>query len=93
MQPGVVLVLLILIVTMFDLLSYLATDAKDEDVHPEIDAAMEKVAGGRPLHTIQLFKPENQSLGFSVVGITKAENEGQLGIYVQGIQPGGIAHQ
>ena len=38
----------------------------------------------------QLFKPEGSSLGFSVVGL-RSEQRGELGIYVQGIQPTGIA--
>ena len=39
---------------------------------------------------IDLFKPEGSSLGFSVVGL-KSEHKGELGIYVQDIQPHGIA--
>jgi len=38
----------------------------------------------------QLFKPENTSLGFSVVGL-RSEEHGELGIFVQEIQPTGIA--
>ena len=45
---------------------------------------------GRQTETISLLKPENTSLGFSVVGL-KDEEEGELGIYVQDIQPAGIA--
>ena len=83
---------------LFNLRISINSVASDEpDFRPAIDSdletAIEKVAGGRPLHNIELFKPENQSLGFSVVGVTRAENEGQLGIYVQGIQPGGLAAQ
>jgi multiple PDZ domain protein len=39
---------------------------------------------------LQLFKPEGSSLGFSVVGL-RSEDRGELGIYVQEIQPAGIA--
>ncbi len=39
---------------------------------------------------IKLFKPEGSSLGFSVVGL-KSAHKGELGIYVQEIQPQGIA--
>ncbi|XP_005105353.3 multiple PDZ domain protein, partial [Aplysia californica] len=69
------------------------TDTLDYGQQSELDVAVEKVASGRPVHEVQLFKPESQSLGFSVVGVTKPDNEGQLGIYVQDIQPGGIAAQ
>ena len=37
-----------------------------------------------------LYKPEGGSLGFSVVGL-RSEHQGELGIYVQEIQPEGIA--
>ena len=43
-----------------------------------------------PVCVFQLFKPEGSSLGFSVVGL-RSEKRGELGIYVQGIQPTGIA--
>ena len=39
---------------------------------------------------IRLYKPDGSSLGFSVVGL-KSEHKGELGIYVQEIQPQGIA--
>ena len=39
---------------------------------------------------VQLFKPDGKSLGFSVVGL-RSEHKGELGIYVQEIQPEGIA--
>jgi len=41
-----------------------------------------------PIH--QLFKPEGSSLGFSVVGL-KSQDKGELGIFVQEIQPYGVA--
>lgn len=52
----------------------------------EFQKAIEKAAVGREVETIKLFKPEKQSLGFSVVA-----NPGDPAIYVQDIQPGGIA--
>ncbi|KAK7495917.1 hypothetical protein BaRGS_00012907 [Batillaria attramentaria] len=58
----------------------------------EFQRALERVARGRQTETICLYKPENTSLGFSVVGL-KAEDEGELGIYVQDIQPAGLAAQ
>ena len=51
---------------------------------------MEAAAQGRQLKYIRLFKPDGTSLGFSVVGL-KSEHKGELGIYVQEIQPLGIA--
>ncbi|XP_071117082.1 multiple PDZ domain protein-like isoform X2 [Haliotis cracherodii] len=56
----------------------------------EFQRAIDKAATGREVETIKLFKPENSSLGFSVVGL-KREELGELGIYVQDINPGGIA--
>lgn len=52
--------------------------------------AVETAAQGRQLKYIRLFKPDGASLGFSVVGL-KSEHKGELGIYVQEIQPKGIA--
>jgi hypothetical protein len=48
------------------------------------------MAAGRQVTRIQLYKPEGGSLGFSVVGL-RSEHQGELGIYVQEIQPEGIA--
>ena len=56
----------------------------------EFQRAIEKAAQGRDVETIKLFKPENSSLGFSVVGMKKKENA-ESGIFIQDIQPGGIA--
>ena len=50
----------------------------------------ESAAQGREVKYINLFKPDGSSLGFSVVGL-KSEHKGELGIYVQEIQPQGIA--
>lgn len=52
----------------------------------------EDAAQGRNVKYIDLFKPDGSSLGFSVVGL-KSEHKGELGIYVQEIQPHGIASQ
>lgn len=58
----------------------------DEDLRQTVEAA----AQGRELKYIRLYKPEGSSLGFSVVGL-RSEHKGELGIYVQEIQPHGIA--
>lgn len=54
--------------------------------------AIDNASQGREIIYINLFKPEGSSLGFSVVGL-KSEHKGELGIYVQEIQPHGIAAQ
>ena len=59
----------------------------------EFRQAVEAAAGqGRQLKYIRLYKPDGASLGFSVVGM-KSAHKGELGIYVQEIQPHGIAGQ
>uniref|UniRef100_A0A803WBZ4 Multiple PDZ domain protein n=1 Tax=Ficedula albicollis TaxID=59894 RepID=A0A803WBZ4_FICAL len=47
---------------------------------------------GRLVETIDLVKPLSGGLGFSVVGL-KSENRGELGIFVQEIQEGSVAHR
>ncbi|NWQ79138.1 MPDZ protein, partial [Columbina picui] len=47
---------------------------------------------GRHVETIELIKPVSGGLGFSVVGL-KSENRGELGIFVQEIQEGSVAHR
>ena len=47
-------------------------------------------AQGRTIEHLTLYKAENTSLGFSVVGL-QSEQQGEIGIFVQEIQPGGIA--
>ena len=49
-------------------------------------------AAGRQIETIELQKGDSRSLGFSVVGL-RSEHRGELGIFVQEVQEGGIAHQ
>ena len=58
----------------------------DED----FQKGMETLAQGREIETVKLIKPEQGGLGFSVVGL-KSENRGELGIFIQEIQPGGVA--
>lgn len=57
----------------------------------EFQRALERASQGREMEIIKLFKPENSSLGFSVVGPKRMENQTNVGIYIQEIQPGGIA--
>ena len=46
------------------------------------------LAEGRYVQTVELYKPEGQSLGFKVVGLNK---NSKLGIYIQEIHDNGIA--
>lgn len=46
---------------------------------------------GRYVTHVELEKPASGGLGFSVVGL-KSENHGELGIFIQEIQPGSVAH-
>ena len=57
---------------------------------PQLQNIVDEAAEGRPVSVITLYKPDGKSLGFSVVGL-KSEHKGELGIYVQEIQPEGIA--
>ncbi|XP_063311217.1 multiple PDZ domain protein isoform X10 [Pelobates fuscus] len=53
---------------------------------------IKQMAQGRLIETLNLIKPSIGSLGFSVVGL-KSENRGELGIFVQEIQEGSVAHR
>ena len=59
---------------------------KNEDFQKGI----ETLAQGREVETVKLMKPDQGGLGFSVVGL-KSENRGELGIFIQEIQPEGVA--
>ncbi|XP_037087777.1 patj homolog, partial [Pollicipes pollicipes] len=56
----------------------------------ELERVIAEAAKGRQVIPIQLYKQEGTSLGFSVAGLTSELNH-ELGIFVQGIQPDGIA--
>ncbi|XP_045028457.1 multiple PDZ domain protein isoform X3 [Daphnia magna] len=56
----------------------------------EFQQSILQAAAKREIIAIQLNKPEGQSLGFSVVGL-RSDHKGDLGIFVQEIQPTGIA--
>ncbi|XP_062865123.1 multiple PDZ domain protein isoform X3 [Trichomycterus rosablanca] len=49
------------------------------------------IAQGRTVTHIDLIKPVSGGLGFSVVGL-RNENKGELGIFIQEIQPGSVAY-
>ena len=55
-----------------------------------LEKIVRQAADGRETHTVFLHKAENCSLGFSVVGL-RSQNKEELGIFVQEIQPDGLA--
>ncbi|XP_064477529.1 multiple PDZ domain protein-like isoform X2 [Ornithodoros turicata] len=58
----------------------------------EFERAVERSAAGRQVLRVDLARPPGTSLGFSVVGL-RSPTRGELGIFVQEIQPTGIAHR
>ncbi|XP_061566606.1 multiple PDZ domain protein isoform X3 [Cololabis saira] len=56
----------------------------------ELEHILHSMAQGRYVAHVELQKPSTGGLGFSVVGL-KSENRGELGIFIQEIQPGSIA--
>ncbi|XP_035800981.2 multiple PDZ domain protein isoform X5 [Amphiprion ocellaris] len=57
----------------------------------EFENIIRSMAQGRYVTHVELQKPVSGGLGFSVVGL-KSENRGELGIFIQEIQPGSVAH-
>ncbi|GIX82325.1 multiple PDZ domain protein [Caerostris darwini] len=70
--------------------NYVLSAITTESYAEEFQRTIDQGAQGRDIHTLQLFKPEGSSLGFSVVGL-RSEQKGELGIFIQEIQPNGIA--
>ncbi|XP_040435420.1 multiple PDZ domain protein isoform X17 [Falco naumanni] len=58
----------------------------------DFEQLIRNMSQGRLVETIELIKPISGGLGFSVVGL-KSENRGELGIFVQEIQEGSVAHR
>ncbi|XP_066036936.1 multiple PDZ domain protein isoform X5 [Chamaea fasciata] len=58
----------------------------------DFEKLIRNMSQGRLVETIDLIKPLSGGLGFSVVGL-KSENRGELGIFVQEIQEGTVAHR
>uniref|UniRef100_A0A7M4FSX9 Multiple PDZ domain protein n=1 Tax=Crocodylus porosus TaxID=8502 RepID=A0A7M4FSX9_CROPO len=58
----------------------------------DVELMIRNMSQGRLVETIDLVKPLSGGLGFSVVGL-KSENRGELGIFVQEIQEGSVAHR
>ncbi|KAL2079011.1 hypothetical protein ACEWY4_024755 [Coilia grayii] len=59
--------------------------------HDEFERIIRSMAQGRYVSAMELVKPSSGGLGFSVVGL-RSENRGELGIFVQEIQQGSVAH-
>ncbi|XP_034019902.1 multiple PDZ domain protein isoform X2 [Thalassophryne amazonica] len=57
----------------------------------DFEQIVHSMAQGRYMTYVELQKPASGGLGFSVVGL-KSENHGELGIFIQEIQPGSVAH-
>nr|XP_015802438.2 multiple PDZ domain protein isoform X1 [Nothobranchius furzeri] len=57
----------------------------------EFEHVIQSMAQGRYVTHVELQKPASGGLGFSVVGL-KSENRGELGIFIQEIQPGSVAY-
>ncbi|XP_045145126.1 multiple PDZ domain protein isoform X3 [Echinops telfairi] len=58
----------------------------------DFDQLLRSMAQGRHVEVLELLKPPSGGLGFSVVGL-RSENRGELGIFVQEIQEGSVAHR
>ncbi|XP_053198884.1 multiple PDZ domain protein [Scomber japonicus] len=68
-----------------------ATHINGKASSEEFDHIINAMAQGRYVTNVELQKPVSGGLGFSVVGL-KSENRGELGIFIQEIQPGSVAH-
>lgn len=62
----------------------------DEPNVEDFEDMIVRMADGRDIVHVSLFKPEDASLGFSVVGLQKDEDN-ILGIFVEAVQRGSIA--
>ncbi|XP_076580988.1 multiple PDZ domain protein isoform X3 [Chaetodon auriga] len=68
-----------------------ATHINGKTSSEEFEHIIHSMAQGRYVTHAELEKPVSGGLGFSVVGL-KSENRGELGIFIQEIQPGSVAH-
>lgn len=64
--------------------------ASSGGVDPALWKRVEPLVEGRVVETVVLEKGDGASLGFGVVGL-RSDERGDLGIFVQEIQPGGVA--
>ncbi|XP_070849423.1 multiple PDZ domain protein [Chaetodon trifascialis] len=68
-----------------------ATHINGKTSSEDFEHVIHSMAQGRYVTHAELEKPASGGLGFSVVGL-KSENRGELGIFIQEIQPGSVAH-
>uniref|UniRef100_A0A674BVQ5 Multiple PDZ domain crumbs cell polarity complex component n=1 Tax=Salmo trutta TaxID=8032 RepID=A0A674BVQ5_SALTR len=68
-----------------------STQVNGKQSPEEFEHIIRSMAQGRYVTHMELLKPLSRGLGFSVVGL-RSENRGELGIFVQEIQPGSVAH-
>ncbi|CAJ1086302.1 multiple PDZ domain protein isoform X5 [Xyrichtys novacula] len=68
-----------------------AAHINGKTVSEDFDRLIQSMAQGRYVTHVDLQKPVSGGLGFSVVGL-KSENHGELGIFIQEIQAGSVAH-
>ncbi|NXU74421.1 MPDZ protein, partial [Oreotrochilus melanogaster] len=68
------------------------TQINGKSPNDDFEQLIRNMSQGRLVETIELIKPSSGGLGFSVVGL-KSENRGELGIFVQEIQEGSVAHR
>ncbi|KAK2863194.1 hypothetical protein Q5P01_002727 [Channa striata] len=68
-----------------------AANINGKTTSEEFERVIQSMAQGRYMTHVELQKPVSGGLGFSVVGL-KSENRGELGIFIQEIQPGSVAH-
>lgn len=68
----------------------LSAKGVDEPNVEDLENTIVHLANGRDIINVSLFKPEDASLGFSVVGLQKDEDN-ILGIFVEDVQRGSIA--
>uniref|UniRef100_A0A4W5NKD8 Multiple PDZ domain protein n=1 Tax=Hucho hucho TaxID=62062 RepID=A0A4W5NKD8_9TELE len=68
-----------------------STQVNGKQSPEEFEHIIRSMAQGRYVSHMELVKPLSGGLGFSVVGL-RSENRGELGIFVQEIQSGSVAH-
>ncbi|XP_035609055.1 multiple PDZ domain protein isoform X4 [Oncorhynchus keta] len=67
-----------------------STQVNGKQSPEDFEHIIRSMAQGRYVTRMELVKPLSGGLGFSVVGL-RSENRGELGIFIQEIQPGSVA--
>ncbi|XP_055756606.1 multiple PDZ domain protein-like isoform X6 [Salvelinus fontinalis] len=68
-----------------------STQVNGKQSPEDFEHIIRSMAQGRYVTHMELVKPLSGGLGFSVIGL-RSENRGELGIFVQEIQPGSVTH-